>query len=445
MPLYEELQRREADGRPIRVMVVGAGGSMGQGIALQLGKTPGMRMVAAVDLDLDRAQRAAELYGRDWVRATTPPEVAQALRAGRSVVTSDASAVIALGREFIDVLVESTDTVAFAARIVLEAVARRLDVVLMNAELDCLLGPLLNKLAGEAGVVVSSDAGDQHGVLLRMIDEIRLWGLEIVMAGNIKGFLDRYATPQSVVEEARKRNLNPVMCAAYTDGTKLNIEMALVANATGLVPTRCGMLGPRAQHVSEVFAKFDFASLRNPGVVDYILGAEPGGGVFVVGHCGDPVQQTYLRYYKMGDGPFYLAYRPYHLCHMETPLALAEVALRRSPILVSRPQPVAEVAAFAKTNLAPGDSIDVGIGSSQVYGMIDGTATLRKRRAVPICLLDREDRANGPVARILRPVLKDQLVTWDDIELSTTPLLAAYRRQAQMLDPDSDSAPNYPC
>ena len=197
------------------------------------------------------------------------------------------------------------------------------------------------------------------------------------------------------------------MCAAYTDGTKLNIEMALVANATGLVPTRCGMLGPRAKHVSEVFAKFDFAGLRNPGVVDY----------------------------KIGDGPFYLAYRPYHLCHMETPLALVEVALRRSPILVSRPQPVAEVATFAKTNLAPGDSIDVGIGSSQVYGMIDGAATLRKKRAVPICLLDREDRENGPVARILRPVPKDQLVTWDDIELSTTPLLEAYRRQVQMLDP----------
>jgi predicted homoserine dehydrogenase-like protein len=430
MSNYEELARREAEGRPIRVVVVGAGGAMGRGVALQIGKTPGIRMVAAVDVDLAGAQRAAELHGRGWVLAATAHDVAQALRAGRTVITADAFAVMAHGREAVDVMVESTDTVAFAARIVIRALGLGVDVVLMNAELDCLLGPLLNKLAGEAGVVVTSDAGDQHGVLLRMIDEIRLWGLEIVMAGNIKGFLDRYATPKTIVDEARKRNLNPVMCAAYTDGTKLNIEMALVANATGLVPTRCGMLGPRARHVSEVFEKFDFAHLRNPGVVDYILGAEPGGGVFVVAHCDDPVQQGYLRYYKMGDGPFYLAYRPYHLCHMETPLALAEVALRRSPILVSLARPVADVAAFAKTDLAPGATIEVGVGGAQVYGMIDRAETLRQRGAVPICLLDRED---GPAALILRQVQKDQLVTWDDVELSPTPLLEAYRRQERLL------------
>jgi predicted homoserine dehydrogenase-like protein len=391
-------------------------------------------MVAAVDVDLPRAQRAAELHASDWVSAASPHDVAQALRAGRTVVTDDAFAVITDGRETVDVLVESTNTVAFAARLVMQALGLGVDVVLMNAEVDCLLGPLLHKLANEAGTIVTSDAGDQHGVLLRMIDEIRLWGLEIVMAGNIKGFLDRYATPESIVEEARKRNLNPVMCAAYTDGTKLNIEMALVANATGLVPARCGMLGPRARHVSEVFEKFDFPRLRNPGVVDYILGAEPGGGVFVVGHCDDPVQQGYLRYYKMGDGPFYLAYRPYHLCHLETPLAIAEVVLRRSPILVSRDRPVADVAAFAKTDLAPGDTIDIGIGGAQVYGMIDRAKALQERRAVPICLLDRE---GGPAPRMLRRVPKDQLVTWDDVETPPTPLLEAYRLQQRHLDATS--------
>jgi predicted homoserine dehydrogenase-like protein len=436
MSNYEQLVKRQAEGRPIRVAVIGAGGSMGQGVALQLGKTPGMRMVAAVDVDLPRAQRAAELYGRDWVRAGSAPEVAQALRTGRTVVTDDAFAVIAGGRETVDVLVESTNTVAFAARIVMRALGSGVDVVLMNAEVDCLLGPLLHRLAGETGSVVTSDAGDQHGVLLRMIGEIRLWGLDIVMAGNIKGFLDRYATPKSIAEEARKRNLNPVMCAAYTDGTKLNIEMALVANATGLVPARCGMLGPRARHVSEVFEKFDFQRLRNPGVVDYILGAEPGGGVFVVGHCDDPTQQAYLRYYKMGDGPFYLAYRPYHLCHMETPLAIAEVSLRRSPILVSRAQPVADVAAFAKTDLPQGTAIEVGIGGAEVYGMIDRVEILRERGGVPICLLDRED---GPAARMLRNVPKDQLITWDDVELFPTPLLEAYRLQEQHLGGNSSS------
>jgi predicted homoserine dehydrogenase-like protein len=430
MSNYTDLARRQAEARPIRVALVGAGGSMGQGVALQLGKTPGMRLVASVDVDLPRAKRAAELHGSDWVGAGTEEEITQALRAGRTVVTNDAFAVMKHGREFVDVLVESTNTTAFAARIVMRSLDAGVDVVLMNAEVDCLLGPLLHKLARDTGAVITSDAGDQHGVLLRMIDEIRLWGLEIVMAGNIKGFLDRYATPASITEEARIRNLNPVMCAAYTDGTKLNIEMDLVANATGLVPARCGMLGPRARHVSEVFEKFDFAQLRDPGVVDYILGAEPGGGVFVVGYCDDAVQQAYLRYYKMGDGPFYLAYRPYHLCHLETPHAIAEVALRRSPILVPRARPVADVATFAKADLAPGTVIDVGIGGEQTYGMIDRAETLRERGGVPICLLDFE---NGPAAKVLRRVPKDQLITWDDVEIFPSPLLEAYRLQEEQL------------
>jgi predicted homoserine dehydrogenase-like protein len=409
---------------------------MGQGVALQIGKTPGIRMVAAVDVDLARAQRAAELHGRDWVLAGTAKEISGAIQTGRTVVTADAFAVMSTGREAVDVLVESTNTVAFAARIVMRALGSGVDVVLMNAEVDCLLGPLLQKLAKENGAIVTSDAGDQHGVLLRMIDEIRLWGLEIVMAGNIKGFLDRYATPDSIVEEARKRNLNPVMCVAYTDGTKLNIEMALVANATGLVPVRCGMIGPRARNVTEVFDKFEFDKLRNPGVVDYILGAEPGGGVFVVGHCDEAIQQGYLSYYKMGTGPFYLAYRPYHLCHMETPLAIAEVALRRSAILVSRSRPVAGVGTFAKTDLASGVSIDTGIGGASVYGMIDRAENLRESRAVPICLLDRE---GGPPAKMLHHVAKDQVVTWDDIEIPMTPLLQAYHQQERLLTETSAS------
>src|SRR6185437_12187628 len=119
--------------------------------------------------------------------------------------------------------------------------------------------------------------------------------------------------------------------------------------------------------------------------------------VFVVGRCDNPVQQGYLRYYKMGDGPFYLAYRPYHLCHLETPLAIAEGALRRAPILAPLAQPVADVAAFAKTDLAPGITVDSGIGSEHLYGMIDRVETLRESGGVPICLLDRE---GGPAGRI---------------------------------------------
>ena len=434
--MYEDLLAREREGQPIRVAVLGVAGSMGRGLALQLGITPGFRLVAAIDIDVPGAEDAASLNGRPWTTASSEREVAAALRAGKTVVTDDAFPVLAQGRECVDVLVESTNTVAVAAKAVDRALRMKIDAVLMNAEVDCLLGPLLHKTARNAGALVTSDAGDQHGVLMRMIDEVSMWGFQIVMAGNIKGFLDRYATPASMVEEARKRNLNPVMCAAYTDGTKLNIEMALVANATGLVPARRGMLGPRADHVGEVFDKFDLESLRDPGVVDYILGAEPGGGVFVVGYCAEPVQREYMSYYKMGAGPFYLFYRPYHLCHLETTYALGRLAIDEKPVFTPRDRRVADVIAIAKEDLPAGTEIERGIGSDHVYGEIERVSGGNARDAVPICLLDQE---KGYVTRVTRDVEKDEPLLWQDVEIPDTELLEAYQRQERMLEGASAS------
>jgi predicted homoserine dehydrogenase-like protein len=404
---------------------------MGQGLALQIGRTPGMRLVAAIDIDLPRAERAARLHGGPWARAASEVAVGRALEDGKTIVTDDALAVLSRGRESVDVLIEATNTVGAAARTVEAALQMKIDAVLMNAEVDCLLGPLLHRSALDSGAILTSDAGDQHGVLMRMIDEVRLWGFELVMAGNIKGFLDRYATPASVAEEARKRKLNPVMCAAYTDGTKLNVEMSLVANATGLVPARRGMLGPAAHEVSEVFQKFPLESLRDPGVVDYILGAEPGGGVFVIGYCDEPVQREYLTYYKMGRGPFYLFYRPYHLCHLETTYALGRVAIDRKPVFEPLDHPVAEVIAVAKRDLAAGTALEPAVGGNHVYGEIERRDVANALGAVPICLLDRDE---GSAPRVTRDVSKDEPLLWQDVELPDGDLLGAFRRQERMLE-----------
>jgi predicted homoserine dehydrogenase-like protein len=424
--MFAELVALERAGSPIRVAVLGAGGSMGQGLALQCGMTPGVRMVAAIDIDLPRAERAAELHGRPWTRASSGAAVRAATRAGKTVVTSNCEDVLAQGNGAVDVLIEATSSVAAAAAAVDRALRMKIDVVLMNAEVDCLLGPSLHRTARDAGAIVTSDAGDQHGVLMRMLDEVRLWGFEIVMAGNIKGFLDRGATSRSVAGEARKRKLNPVMCVAYTDGTKLNIEMALVANATGLVPARRGMLGPSADHVHEVFSKFDLDRLRSPGVVDYILGAEPGGGVFAVGYCDVPVQREYMSYYKMGDGPFYLFYRPYHLCHLETMYALGRVALDRKPVFEPLDRPVTEVVAVAKTDLPAGTVISSAIGGDHVYGEI--VAREASADAVPVCLLEQED---GFAGHVVHAVAKGEPILWRDIELPDSGLLRSWRQQEE--------------
>lgn len=315
-------------------------------------------------------------------------------------------------------------------------------MVLMNAEVDLAMGPLLHRDAALHGQILTSDAGDQHGVLMRMIDEIRMWGFGIVMAGNIKGFLDRYATADSIREEARKRNLNPVQCAAYTDGTKLNIEMALIGNGVGLTPWVPGMEGPPAKHVREVFSLFDFSRYGQTGVVDYLLGAEPDGGVFVIGRCDDPLQASYLKYYKRGRGPFYLFYRPYHLCHLETPYAIASAVLDHQPILWPRYGRLNDVYAHAKRNVSAGERIPVGIGGDAFYGLVEKSSEAGPRGHVPIALLESED---GQMARMKRSVRKDQALDHDDIELPATYLVEAFREQmnVRLTPPPAGARPQH--
>jgi predicted homoserine dehydrogenase-like protein len=291
----------------------------------------------------------------------------------------------------------------------------------------------MHRRADARGVVVTSDAGDQHGVLLRMMDEIRVWAFQIMMAGNIKGFLDRYATADALVDEAAARYLNPIQCCAYTDGTKLGVEMALVANATGLVPFVRGMQGPPARDVHEVGALFDFDKYGDQGVVDYILGAEPGGGVFVVGRCDDPLQQRYLHYYKLGHGPYYLFYRPYHLCHLETPWAIGEAVLARRAILRPTHGRVADVYAYGKRDTSAGESVPHGIGGDHFYGMICRADEADAEGLIPIGLLEAE---GGEVPVVTRDIRRDQPVTYEDVRLPDSPLARLFREQAALLAAD---------
>lgn len=413
--MLDLLRQRAAADDPIRVALVGAG-SMGLGIAWQIGRTPGMRLVSVTDLDLSAARAAADAYGAESVEvqatsALPDPDDAPVL------LSQDPFFLLERPELRLDAVVESTNTIGFAGRVSEAAIDAGAHVVLMNAEVDLALGPQLVERARERGVVVTSDAGDQHGVLARMIEEIQLWGFDIVMAGNIKGYLDQHATAAALAHEAAIRHLNPIQCCAYTDGTKLSIEMALLANGFGLVPWKTGMEGPPAADVRDVFQHFDFERYGGVGVVDYLLGAEPGGGVFVVGRCDDPLQARYLSYYKLGDGPFYLFYRPYHLCHLETTRAIARAALYGEAVLQPWCGRVADVYAFAKRSLTAGEAVEHGIGGDRFYGMIERAEVADPQGWVPITLLEPEGDLRAIVARDL-PM--DAPLTFDDIELPDT-------------------------
>ncbi len=428
--MLKELQRREAEATPIKVGLIGAG-AMGAGIAWQVNRTPGMEVVFIGDIDLVAAHNGAEISGHRARQIEDHDAEPEPLEAHEIFITDDPLALLTGDNKLpIDVLVESTNTVGPAARYCFAAIERGMHVVLMNAEVDLALGPLLHRAAEERGVIVTSDAGDQHGVLKRMIDEIGIWGFDIVQAGNIKGYLDRYATADMLRGEAAKRNLSLIQCCAYTDGTKLAIEMACLGNSAGLIPSVRGMEGPRADDVHEALEKFDFAAYGERGRLDYLLGAEPGGGVYVIGHSDELVQAEYMRYYKMGDGPYYLFYRPYHLCHVETPSAIASVVLRDEAIMTPDAGRLSDVYAFAKRDLPAGAVIDHGIGGDEFYGLIETCETAEAEGLVPIALLEADGYLKSRMVGALR---KDGALTYDLIQLPDSYLREKFAEQEEFL------------
>ena len=203
--------------------------------------------------------------------------------------------------------------------------------------------------------------------------------------------------------------MSPIQCCAYTDGTKLNIEMALISNATGLLPFVDGMQGPRCDDVHDVMKHFDFDAYNGQGHVDYILGAEPGGGVYVVGRCDSAFQRNYLEYYKLGKGPYYLFYRPYHLCHLETTRAIAEACLNQRAILQPDYGRISDVYAYAKKDLHAGQCIENGIGGADCYGLIKSVTEADKQNCLPITYLEGE---TGKLPKILRDVAKDKALLY---------------------------------
>ena len=412
--MLQELKEREKEGRPIHVGLIGLG-AMGLGIAYQIGKTPGMRLSFVADFDEAAAQKGAEVYGKP------------------TIVTRDGMAALKDEKIPCDVFVEATNSIVAAYDYCVAAIERKAHCVLMNAEVDAILGYLLRAQAAKQGVVVTSDAGDQHGVLARMIEEIEMWGFEITQAGNMKGFLDRHQNLTGIAEIAKKLRLSTVQCLAYTDGSKLNIEMSVIANEYGLTPLVPGMEGPRANKVQEVVDLFDFDKYNGQGRVDYILGAkEHGGGVYVVGKCESEFQQGYMNYYKVTNKhPYYVFLRPYHLCHLETPRAIALAALYGKAVCTMRQGRVTDTFAYAKKSSTAGTRIEHAIGGDEVYGLIDVAKTADAANHVPQGVLDIEGRPERPIFK--RAVEKDQPITWDDIEIPANRMTELWEQQKPLI------------
>jgi predicted homoserine dehydrogenase-like protein len=389
--------------------MIGAG-CMGRGIANQIvNSVPGMRLAAIANRNVSGARRVYLEAGVEDVEIVESiPEINHAISRGKCAVTDDAQ--LLCGADEIDVLIEVTGTVEFGAQAVTTAIAHGKHVITMNAELDGTLGPILKVHADRAGVVLSSCDGDQPGVEMNLYRFVKGLGLTPLLCGNVKGLHDPYRNPTTQEGFAQRWGQRPSMVTSFADGTKISFEQAIVANGTGMRVAKRGMLGYTfSGHVDEATKLYDVDHLRAlGGIVDYVVGAKPAPGVFVFATHDDPKQRQYLQLYKMGDGPLYSFYTPYHLCHFEVPNSLARAVLFHDATLTPKGGPCVDVITAAKTDLKAGTVLD-GLGCYMTYGLCENSDVVYSQRLLPIGLAEK--------CRLKRDVKRDELLGYSDVDL----------------------------
>ena len=405
MSVDTALQKRESSGTPIRVGIIGAGAT-GRAIALQLGTpVPGMRLVAIANRTPEHAERALREAGFSrWTRVDSAVEAEEQIARGVPALTTDPFVLTSC--KSIDIVVEVTGSIEPAANVVLDAFKHRKHIVLVNAELDSLLGPILKAKADEAGVVITHTDGDEPGVAMTLLRYLRTLGLRVVAAGNIKGMVDYYRNPDTQRAFAEKHDQDVKKVTSFADSTKLSMETTVLANATGFHVGRRGMYGPACENVRQVADLLPADEMLSTGLVDYALGAAPHTGAFAVVHEDSPLKKTQLAYYKLGEGPFYVFYTPFHLPHIQIASTIGRAALQQDATVAPLAGPVCEVVAVAKRDLKAGERLD-GVGGFCTYGLIENRSAAREMQALPIGL------SEGCVLR--RDVAKDDVVSTEDI------------------------------
>jgi predicted homoserine dehydrogenase-like protein len=402
------LKQRLAQGKPVRVGMVGAG-YMGRGIALQiLSAMPGMRLVAIANRSVHRAEAVYRDCGVTQVRhVASAAEVDAAIAANEYAVSDDPTALChAAG---VEAIIETTCDFESGTQVCLEAITHGKHVVLMNAEVDSTVGCILKVYADRNGVVYTYTDGDEPGVAMNLYRFVESIDCKPVLLGQIKGFLDHYRNPDTQRGFAEKHKQKPAMVASYADGSKLAIESAILGNATGFKPAKRGMYGHRCEHVKDLLQHFKVEDFRHGGLVDYALGCEPHtGGAFVVGYNDHPLKREYLGYFKLGPGPLYMFYQPFHLPHLQLPHSVARAVLFNDATITPRGGPVCDAITVAKRDLKAGDTLD-GMGGFTCYGLAESYQISAARQLLPIVL--------SVGCRLKRDIPKDAEISYHDVAL----------------------------
>ncbi len=423
------LQFRENTDNPIQVGLVGAG-FISAGLVNQIERyVPGMRIAAIANRTTSNAAQCYQQVGINDISYVDDPEAIDInIELNKYSVCPDPAFLCASSK--IDIVVEATGTIDYATQVVLTAIEYQKPILLFNPEVDATLGPILKHYADQAGVIYSQSDGDQPGVIMNQYRFVKGLGLQPLVCGNIKGFLDRHKNPSDMADYAKRVKNSPNMITSFTDGTKVNFEQANVANSTGMGVSRRGMSAHRStKHIDDLTSFYDVDQLRESGgIVDYIVGPKPSPGVYVFATAEDSMSRDYLNYLKMGKGPLYSFYAPYHLCPLEIPSSIARVAHFNDPVMIPLGKPVVEVVSIAKKDLKAGETLD-GIGGYCCYGECENSSVRQSENLLPIGLAD------GVVLK--RDIRQDQALTFDDIELPDDRLTYRLYEQQQNMSLES--------
>lgn len=403
----EIAKRLEAD-RPIQVAMVGAGYSARHIASQILSAFPGIHLAAIVNRTPENAVAVFEQAGAERVETIQTDGQMQDVIARRGhAVTDDLDAV--LQAPGIEAVIETTGEVEYGAYAALKSIEAGKHTFVLNCEMDATVGPLLKAIADEKGVVYSNSDGDEPGVASNLARHVSTMGLEVVGAGNLKGFYDVHRTPETQRAFAEANNQKPHMMTSFVDGTKLSMELTVTANALGFGVGKRGMHGVACDDVRTCLEHFPEGAFQpGHGIVDFLLGASPYTGAFVVGHTDHPMKQEYLKYLKMGEGPFYVFYTPFHLPQLEIPITVARGVLCGDAAVAPKGEPRCEAIAIAKRDLKTGESLD-GIGGFTNYTLIDNFDVSLRDNLLPMGI------SQGCVMK--RDVPIDTALTYDDVIL----------------------------
>ncbi len=417
------LKDLEEKNKPIKVGIIGAG-QMGRGLISQLYKMKGMTPSVVCDLDVNKVLHAfskSNIHEGDYVITNNLSQANDAIKKGKIVVSEDKQ--IASFVEATDCVVDATGFTDIGAEIAVDTINNGKNIVMLDVEADVVVGPILKKKADKAGVIYTGSAGDEPGAVKEMFDFSEALGFDIKVIGKGKNNeVDYSCTPDSIRDYAISRGVSPKMQCSFSDGTKNMVELCCMANSTGLVPDVRGGHGPKSdiKNLDKVLClKEEGGILNNYGVVEWVNGIAPG--VFVIVSSDLEFIHHEMQYLRIGDGPNYVLYRPYHLCGMETPLTIARAVLDKAPTIVPMDGLVCEAITVAKKDLKKGESID-GIGGFCTYGTIDKREVAKELNALPIGLINKN-------TKMAKDVKKGEIITYDDVILDEDSLLVKLRRE----------------